>query len=200
MTQAQPKPLTFTQYLTQNDGTEYRHELTNGVLIDVPPESDDNISLALALAECLKQVVSWRLLRTHATTLQVQSLPGIPQENRFPDLMVLTPELADQLRGRSSAITLAMPNPALVVEVVSPYRSSDDDNFRRDYVDKRQQYEQRGIANYWIVDPTAARVTVLVLAQAGYQAEVFKGRSQIISPAFPTLALTVDQLFALGSK
>jgi Uma2 family endonuclease len=200
MTQAQPKPLTFTQYLAQDDGTERRYELTHGVLIDVPPESDDNISLALGLAEYLKQFVSWRLLRTHATTLQVPTLPGVPQENRFPDLMVLTPELAAQLKGRSSAITLAMPNPALVVEVVSPYRSSTDDNYCRDYIDKRQQYEQRGIAEYWIVDPMLAQVTVLVLMQAGYQAQVFKGQAQITSSAFPGLTLTVDQLFALAHE
>ncbi|MBW4481128.1 MAG: Uma2 family endonuclease [Tildeniella torsiva UHER 1998/13D] len=200
MTQAQPKPLTFAQYLAQDKGTDRRYELTHGVLIDVPPESDDNISLALGLAEYLKQVVSWRLLRTHATTLQVPSLPGVPQENRFPDLMVLTPELAAQLKGKSSAITFAMPNPALVVEVVSPYRSSAEDNYRRDYIDKRQQYEQRGIAEYWIVDPTSAQVTVLVLAPVGYQTQVFKGKAQITSSAFPTLSLSVDQLFALGHE
>lgn len=199
MTQAQPKPLTFAEYLAQNVPAESRCELIHGVLTEVPPESDDNITFALGLAEYLKQAVDWRLIRTHATTIQVSTLPGVPQENRFPDLMVLTPELAAQLKGRSSVITLAMPNPDMVVEVVSPYRSPSDDNYRRDYIDKRAQYEQRHIPEYWIVDPTAEQVTVLVFSQSGYGAQAFRGQERIVSSAFSTLALTVDRLLSMAN-
>lgn len=201
MPSGQSRTLTFTEYLAQNAPAELRQELTNGVPVAMPPESDDNIALTLGLAEKLKEVVDWHLIRTHVTTLQVPSLPEIPQENRFPDLIVLTPELAAQLKDRSSAITLETLNPALVVEVVSPYDSPNEDNYRCDYIEKRQQYEQRGIPEYWIVDPTAGEVTVLALLhQDGYQARAFQGQQHIRSSGFPSLVLTVDELLALGAK
>lgn len=199
MAQAQPKPiapLTFDEYLVCDRDTDTRYELVHGALIEVPPETDDNISLAMGLAEILKSLCSWRLIRTHASTLEVSPLPGVPQSNRFPDLMVLSPDLAAALRGKSSAVRLSMPNPVLVVEVVSPYRSPDDDNYRRDYIDKRQQYERRRIPEYWIVDPVAQCVTVLVLAATGYREQVFKGAERVISSAFPLLQMTANAILS----
>jgi Uma2 family endonuclease len=201
MTQAQSKPtahppLTFDEYLVCDPGTDARYELVHGVLIEVPHETDDNISLAMGLAEILKSVCSWRLIRTHASTLEVSPIPGVPESNRFPDLMVLSPDLARELKGKSSAIRLSMPNPVLVAEVVSPYRSPSDDNYRRDYVDKRQQYEGRRIPEYWIVDPVAQCVTVLAMGTASYQAQVFKGAEQVISSAFPSLRVTANEILS----
>ena len=51
-----------------------------------------------------------------------------------------------------AAITLDMAPPRLVVEVVSPGQ----ENHRRDYREKRNQYEWRGIPEYWICRPRAA--------------------------------------------
>lgn len=57
--------------------------------------------------------------------------------------------------------------PALAIEIVSP------DSVERDYVDKRQIYEEAGVQEYWIVDPNANRVTFLVL---------HKGKFRKVSP------------------
>jgi Uma2 family endonuclease len=180
MTQA--KSLTFADYLASTDDLEHRYELTQGELIAVPPESDENIILAMALAAALRQFVSWRLIRTHATTLQVVPMAGIPIQNRLPDLIVLTPELVAQLSAKSSAITLDMPAPALVAEIVSDYASPQDDNYQRDYHDKRLQYENRGIPEYSILDPTGQQVTVCQLVNG---CESVKGLS-------PDMPQTVD--------
>lgn len=195
MTQAQPKPLTFDEYLACDNGTDARYELTHGVLIEVPPETDDTITLAMGLAEILKSVCSWRPIRTHASILEVSPLPGVPQSNRFPDLMVLSPELAAQLKGKSSAVKRSMADPVLVVEVVSPYRGPADDNYCRDYIDKRQQYEQRCIPEYWIVDPIVWQITVLIMQDTGYQERVYARQDRVISAAFPTLQVTVNEIF-----
>lgn len=50
----------------------------------------------------------------------------------------------------------------LVVEVVSP------DDPERDYVLKRQEYAEAGIAEYWIVDPMREVITVLALEDGAY--------------------------------
>jgi Uma2 family endonuclease len=56
-------------------------------------------------------------------------------------------------------ITLDMPPPQLVVEVVSPGRIGRE----RDYISKRAQYAARGIPEYWIVDPQEQMIAVLQL-------------------------------------
>lgn len=189
-----------TQYLAHNAPATLRQGLTDRMPTEMPPQRD-NTALTLGLAERLKQEVDADLVRTHDISLQVQTLPEIPQENRSPDLMVLTPELASQLGSKSRDITLEMSNPLLVVEVVSAYPSPCDDNYRRDYIEKRQQYEQRCIPEYWIVDPTAAEVTVLArVPQDGYRGRSFQGQQRIESSGFPTLSLTVDELLALGAE
>lgn len=194
MTQAKAKPITFDDYLANDDGPDARCELSEGALVEVPPESDDNITLAMELYELLKTVVNRQLIRIHASTLEVPALAGIDKKNRYPDLMVLTPELASLLKGQSSAIRMDMPAPALVVECVSPYKSTTDDNYRRDYQDKRLQYEHRKVPEYWILDPIAQQVTVLVLIDNRYQKTVFKGEEWVISAAFPTLKVKAANL------
>jgi len=198
MTQATARPkMTFEEFLAYDDGTDTRYELTNGVPVEVPEESDLNLKLARWLARLLEAVVEFDLIRTHASTVQVTPLPGINKENRFPDLMVLTPDLDRLLeKEKSSAIRLDMPNPALIAEVVSPYKNDRDPNYQRDYVDKRKQYEHRRIPEYWIVDPTAQKVTVLQLKGGNYTEQIFTEQDSINSTAFPALELTTDQIFA----
>ena len=50
----------------------------------------------------------------------------------------------------------------LAVEIVS------SDNPKRDLVDKRRDYAEAGIPEYWIVDPRSETVTVLALEGAAY--------------------------------
>jgi Uma2 family endonuclease len=56
--------------------------------------------------------------------------------------------------------------PDLAVEIVSP------DSKTRDYVTKREQYEQAGVKEYWIVDELQQRVTLLRLGRQGHYREV----------------------------
>lgn len=89
-----------------------------------------------------------------------------------------------------------MPPPRFVLEVVSPGQT----NRYRDYVCKRDQYAAIGIPEYVIVDPEEQTVTVLVLEQRNYrEVGCYRGDQRIISPTFPDLALTVNQIFCPNS-
>ncbi|MEB3269083.1 MAG: Uma2 family endonuclease [Leptolyngbya sp.] len=57
----------------------------------------------------------------------------------------------------------------------------------RDYRYKRSQYQARGIAEYWIVDPITQRVTVLPLVEGLYEEAVFEGDIAIDSPLLEEL-------------
>lgn len=65
--------------------------------------------------------------------------------------------------AKRSTILPEMPPPLLAVEVVSPGQE------KRDYRYKRSEYAVRGIAEYWIIDPAAERVTVLTWEEGLYE-------------------------------
>ena len=187
--------LTFEEYLEYDDGTDKRYELVNGELVEVPPESGENYWIAQWLRDELIQFVDRRLVKTQGCELQVTGNPA----NRFPDLTVLLPEHFELTRRRLT-ITLEMRPPLLVAEVVSPYRNKSDDNYRRDYIEKVEQYQARGIPEYWIIDPTGELVTVLVLQDGAYKREEFRGDEQIISETFQDLKLTAAEILQLDNE
>jgi Uma2 family endonuclease len=188
------KKMTLEEYLNYDDGTDTLYELVNGELVVMPPESDLNQRIAMFLAIYFSQqgIPPYRLrIGTEIVT------SGVRATTRLPDLMVLSEELATALEGASrSTITIDMPPPQLVVEVVSPGKESTD----RDYRYKRSEYAARGIAEYWIVDPMQGRVTVLEWVEGLYEERVFQGNEQIISPMLPNLGLTSERVMKAGQS
>jgi len=184
-----PVKLTFEQYLEYDDGTDNRYELCDGELIPVPPESVLNGRITRFLfAQFISLIGSDRVI---PNVLELQVLGKT--QTRYPDLVVVT-ELHLELMEQRQTITLNMPPPQLAVEVVSPYRNQGDDNYQRDYISKVHQYQERGIPEYWIVDPQAQLVTVLLLVNGRYQATEFTGSQRIVSRTFPELKLTAEQV------
>ena len=191
MTQTNTRFLSFEEYLSYDDGTDRLYELFNGELIEVPPESGKNVGIATFLL--LKFAEHWGYLhvRGHGLELEVWGEP----KNRYPDLTLLRPEHISLLRHRNT-IRLSMAPPLLVVEVVSPGELQRD----RDYIAKRRQYEERGIPEYWIVDPQLQQITGLVLQGAGYsEGSIYRECDRLRSPALSELGLTADQILTAGS-
>ena len=181
------QPMTLDDYLHYDDGTDKRYELVNGELVEMPPESDRNTRIALFLLSKLLPIVSIELIRNKTEIV----VSGSRATTRYPDLIVLTSELADALRDAArSTITLDMPPPALVVEVVSAGK----ENKNRDYRYKRAEYAARGIVEYWIVDPIQAQVTVLKRVEGLYEESIYRGEEEIVSPLFPELELKAAQI------
>ncbi len=192
MIQAHKQKLTFEEYLTYEDDTDNRYELIDGELLTLPPESEPNTAIVSYLLFTLasKRLVPLRLIRTHMCEIQVPILREGDAANRYPDLVILRPEHI-LLTASRLTITLDMPPPQLVVEVVSPGRIGRD----RDYISKRAQYAARGIPEYWIVDPQEEIVAVLRLESGKYvEIGVFQGEQTLVSPAFPQLNLTAQQV------
>lgn len=191
MTQARLRFTSLEDYLNYDDGTDRRYELVNGELIELPAESDLNVQIAGFLFVMLSQLIPYYRLR-RGTEIAVSSRTVT---SRYPDLIVLTEALLASLEGATrSVVTLDMPAPALVVEIVSPGET----NHERDYVAKRSEYAERGIPEYWLIDPEANLVTVLMLDGKTYQAAEFRGSDRVISPAFGAFQLTAEQLLKAG--
>lgn len=180
--------MTLEAYLNYDDGPDIRYELVNGELVVMPPESDLNQRIvSLLFAYFLQQGIPSYRLRIGAELV----VSGSRATTRLPDLMVLSEELATALEGASrSTVTIDMPPPQLVIEVVSPGKENAD----RDYRYKRSEYAARGIAEYWIVDPMQQQVTVLEWVEGLYEERVFQGNEQIASPVLPNLDLTSERV------
>jgi Uma2 family endonuclease len=185
------QPLTFDEYLAYDDGTDKRYELVNGELVELPPESPLNCHIARFLFLQFAQIIPFERICMKDAEIEVS---GKRAKTRYPDLMILSEELQTALEGTSrNTVTRDMPPPIVVIEVVSP----GNDNQDRDYRYKRSEYAARGISEYWIIDPTQAKVTVLTLIAGLYEEQEFVG-SQSIQSQFQALTLTADQVLKAG--
>ena len=199
MAYTQAKFATFEDYLAHSDEMALvgRFQLIDGELVELPPESEpndfvaDNLQFYLAMAN----LFSRRLVKTHTCEVQVPVLHPKDPANRFPDLVILREEhLA--LTQRRLTITLDMPPPRLIAEVVSPGKTNRD----RDTIPKRSQYAALGVPEYWLIDPDGKTVTVLALGAEDYQTiGTFSGSESIQSQELPGLSLPVEQLFEGGT-
>ena len=179
------KKMTLEEFLVYEDDTERLYEFEDGEIILMASESETNRRIASLLFACFLQqgIPSYRLsMKTEIITTGSRM--------RVPDLVLLSEELAAAMKGATRSIVLSeMPAPSLAVEVVSPNQSD------RDYRYKRSEYAARGIAEYWIVDPLVAKVTVLEWVEGFYEEKIYEGEQVITSILFPELKLTVTQIF-----
>jgi Uma2 family endonuclease len=190
MSQTKLRFVTFDEYLAFDDGTDKLYELLHEELVELPPEPGENVGIANFLFLQFALILGHLRVRGHGLELEVRGEP----KNRYPDLTVIREEHIEQLQRRNT-LRLSMAPPLLVIEVVSPGEESQV----RDYGEKRAQYQDRGIPEFWLIDPSQQRVTVLVLEGAIYKdLGVFKESDFIQSLGFSELALTATQVLSAG--
>lgn len=79
--------------------------------------------------------------------------------------------------------------PEIVVEVLSPTSRS------RDWVRKRSAYAERGISEYWIIDPEQSRISISIRDEQGAYIEHAIQDSTIPSGIFQGVKLDLDWIF-----
>jgi Uma2 family endonuclease len=111
-----------------------------------------------------------------------------PDKYREPDIVFLRPERISSVQGHPQGADLVM-------EVVS----DDTDSRERDYVEKRREYAEAGIGEYWIVDPQETRIVVLTLVGDTYcERGVYGSDTTAESVVIPGLRIHVNDLFTAG--
>jgi len=161
----------------------HRYELARGVLevSDIPGESHAIIVFRLLVA----------FIDYH------RSHPGlIFRAGGSTEFRLDIPELASGRHPDAAVALRATPRggrshrpPALAAEVVS--RRGE----HHDYVAKREEYLAYGLQEYWIADPAAAKVTVLIRQGADWSESVYRGDAPVRSAVLPGVAVTPDALF-----
>ncbi len=130
-------------------------------------EYDHGVLEFLTMPTRTHQQIVWYLIQL----LKAAVVPGggeaffAPIRMRISAEVVREPDLMAFLdKNDSRAAEKYFTGADLVMEVVS--ESADDR--KRDYIDKRKDYQAAGISEYWIVDPIERKVTVLALRKGKY--------------------------------
>lgn len=182
-------------------GDDYRYELIDGELIEMEPTGPHEEVVAFLLRKFNVEIDRLNLPWFLPSRCLIQLLG---QNTAFrPDLLILDKtELASEPLWQKEPIITLGSSIKLVAEVVST-------NWQNDYARKVEDYAALGIVEYWIVDylglggrrfigakkqPT---VTVNWLDNGEYKAQLFRGTDLIISPTFPRLQLTAEQIFTI---
>ncbi len=182
--------MSFEEYLRFDDGTDTRYELVRGVLVPMPTATAAHELLISFLAAMMM-----RFIAAHDLPYVVRVNAGVQTEedtSRLPDIAVYDRHDWDRLLKHGGPAVLRLGEPMrLVVEVTS-------ENWKDDYYDKRAEYEQRRIPEYWIVDGRRKQVVALHLAEdaAAYHEQVLKPGDVLASQVLAGLTLPVETILA----
>jgi Uma2 family endonuclease len=144
---------TEDQYLALTDHTNRLIEFTDGVIEVLPMPTDKHQVMLLFLYDALRAFIQPRGGKVLVAALRLRIRPGMHRE---PDILLL--RAANDPR-RQNRFWLGAD---LVVEIVSP------DDPERDTIDKRADYAEAGIPEYWLVEPETESITVLTLVGKRY--------------------------------
>jgi Uma2 family endonuclease len=168
-------------YLWLTDHTNRPIELTDGHIQDLPMPTFIHQAILLFLYGLFHDHVTPRggVVMVAALRMRIR-----PAKFREPDLLLLRD--CDDPRGQNRYWMGA----DLVVEIVSP------DNPGRDLVEKRIDYAEAGIPEYWIADPRDETITVLALREDTYvEHGVFVRGDTATSPLLEGFAVDVAAVF-----
>jgi Uma2 family endonuclease len=166
----------------------YNYELIHGVLVVSPPpleaERDPNEELGFLL----------RLYRE-------QHPQGAALDKTLPEQTVRTPAN----RRRADRLIWAglgrVPNPRVdVPTIIAEFVSKERRDRQRDYVEKRREYMELRVAEYWIIDRFRRSMTVIVNSPADPQEQIIREHEVYRTPLLPGFELPLARLFALADQ
>jgi Uma2 family endonuclease len=191
---ATPTKLSFDQFLDQYPDGQGKYELIDGEIVEMRATRQHDDVAFLILFAVNDEIRRLKLDYVVNNTAIVETSPN---QGRNPDVSLINRTFWRSERNAYAALDQPI---QLAVEVVST-------NWEDDYVDKLGEYQRLGITEYWIVDylaigsrnylgnPKIPTVFVYQLNEQGiYESTAFQADQRIISPTFPELTLTMNQL------
>jgi Uma2 family endonuclease len=166
----------------------YDYELINGVLVVSPPplesERDPNEELG-------------HLLRTY----REQHPQGAALDKTLPEQTIRTAAN----RRRADRLIWAglgrVPNPRVdLPTIIAEFVSKERRDRQRDYVEKRREYMELRVAEYWIIDRFRRIMTVVRNLPDGPQDHTIGEHEVYRTPLLPGFELPLARLFALADQ
>ncbi|BAY17623.1 hypothetical protein NIES2109_10570 [Nostoc sp. HK-01] len=198
----QQKPLSFDEFLAFYNGDNH-YELIDGEVFDLEPTGPHEEVAAFITAKICVQIdrigLPWFVLQRGLLRPSNMGMTAFRPDVAVVDRDELTKEL---LWPDQSILTLGS-SIKFVAEVVSS-------NWQNDYARKVEDYAVLGIPEYWIADyagnggtrhigkPKQPTLSLCTLVNGEYEIEQFRGNQIIVSPTFPDLKLTAEQILRGG--
>lgn len=194
----QQKPLSVDEFLARYGG-DNRYELIDGEVFDLEPTGPHEQVAGFITKKACVQIDSsdlpWVVLQR-----PLFRPPNIEMTAFRPDVAVIDEtELTGEPLWQEQSILTRGQSIRMVVEVVSS-------NWQNDYSRKLEDYETLRIPEYWIADyaglggtrhigsPKQPTLSICTLVDGQYQISQFRQDEQIVSPIFPSLNLTANQI------
>lgn len=170
------------EYLWLSDHANRLVEFNDGKIEVLPMPSDLHQVILFLLARGFFAYIDPRGGIVLFSPLRLRLRPGKVRE---PDMLLLLDRQDSRRENRY------WHGADLVLEVVRPDRPE------RDLVEKRQEYAEAGIPEYWIVNPLNRTITVLTLAGNSYvEHGVFARGSRATSALLEGFGVAVDEVFS----
>lgn len=202
MIQALRKLVTFEDFAAWRPESG-RYELHDGVIVEMAQPTGDHEDIVGFLALEISADIK-RLNLPYYIPKTVLVKPPESESAYSPDILIINrPNLVNEPLWKKESTVSQSASIPLVIEVVSS-------NWRDDYYKKLADYEAIGIAEYWIIDyaafgakkfignPKLPTISIYRLIDGEYQATQFRGDANVVSPTFPELNLTAEQIFQAG--
>jgi len=161
---------------------DYHYELVHGVLIAVPPISEGERGPNELLGHLL-----WQYQQTHPQ--------GAILDETFPENLINTPDSrrrADRVvwtgLGRTPRVRVDVPS--IAIEFVSAGKRS----FERDYIEKRDEYLDTGVIEFWIIDRFERRMTVVRRTDGDLDEVTINAQGVYSTPLLPRFELPLSVL------
>ena len=173
--------LTYDDYLKTSD--DERYELLNGELVMPPAPSTGHQIVSMVLGSLLYRFVSERKLGT---------VIAAPTDVVLSDTDVVQPDILFVSNQKSHILTRESVRgaPDLVVEILSPATAERDRTLKLDL------YAQHGVKEYWIVDPDAGTVMVLLRGEVGFEVTgIYEEGQTLRSPTLAGFSVALEEIF-----
>jgi Uma2 family endonuclease len=195
------KLLTFDEFIEwEPENLEVKYELHDGVIVEMPKPKGKHSEVAGFIYG--KLFIEIERLQLPYFIPKECVIKADLETGYEPDVIILDKKrVADnEFRWEKESVITLGSSVRVVIEVVST-------NWSDDYALKLDDYELLGIQEYWICDylglggrkfignPKRPTFSVYNLLDGEYQLTQFRDDDRIVSPTFPELNLTVNQIF-----
>jgi Uma2 family endonuclease len=179
------RKMTLEEFMEADVEEGYRYELARGVLevTEVPNDPHGEIVWKLVSTLAIYQQKHSGIIHRAGGAGEYRLWLPVMISGRNPDVAMTLRNTPKDRRGRRP--------PGLVMEVVSEGSEAHE----RDYVTKCEEYLAFGIREYWIIDPIARCVTVLVRDGDAWVEHRFREEQQARSTILPGLTTKVSELW-----
>ena len=195
------QPISFEEFLLCYGG-DNRYELIDGEVFDLEPTGHEEVAAFITTKICVQidaANLPWFVLQRG-----ILRRDNIGMTAFRPDVAVIDrSQLTQEIYWSEQSILTLGSSIKFVAEVVSG-------NWQNDYSRKVEDYAVLGIPEYWIADyaglggtrhigkPKQPTLSICTLVNGEYEIQQLRGNESLVSPTFPDLKLTAEQVLRAG--